>query len=163
MICIRQDLIDKELNEICKGSLSFAKLKLSNHFIDWLFNHYYTAEFSEHYYDDEPDIPPEWEDDYTCFDNPDFLKVWNKLVEEYEPKRLAFNNWIDPYSEGIWNMSQHKVDKIAKSALHEVRSTTVKKNGRLYVAHEDDYIYIYWYGRDFMQLDYWRIMKKKKR
>ena len=158
MICVRQDLIDEELNRI--PNRTFKKLKLSNRFIDWLFRHYYTVEMLEKFYDSEPDLPSEWENDNNCWENPDFLKVWRQLKEEYEPKRLEFNNWFDPYGEGIWNMSQNRVDELSKKALYVVRSKPVKKDGRLWIAYEDDYIFIYWYGRDFMEIDYWWVMKR---
>ena len=131
MICIRQDLIDKEL---CRNSTGrvYKKLKLSNRFIDWLLSHYYVAEFTEHYYDSD-------------------------LAKD----RLTYLVWIEPYGEGIWNMSQATADKAARNALKYVRKTNVKKDGRIWIAYEDDYIFIYWYGRDFMEVDYWWVMKRR--
>lgn len=130
MICVRQDLIDKELNQ--DPNRTYKKLKLSNRFIDWLFRHYYTGELTEHYYDSD-------------------------IVKD----RLTYLVWIEPYGEGIWNMSQATVDKAARNSLKYVRKTNVKKDGRLWIAYEDDYIFIYWYGRDFMEVDYWWVMKRK--
>lgn len=130
MICIRQDLIEKELNYTNRN---YKKFKPSNCFIDWLFRHYYTEEFTEHYYDSE---------------------------DEFKD-RMTFLTWIEPYGEGIWNMSQSHADNVARDALKYVRSTNVKKDGRLWIAYEDDYIFIYWYGRDFMKMDYWWVMRRK--
>lgn len=131
MICVRKDLIDEELTRINKDRV-YTKLKPSNRFIDWLFRHYYTIEFYIHYYDNA-----------------------------YDEENLTFNNWVDPYGEGIWGMSQRKVDQISRDTLYEVRSKPVKKDERLYIAYEDDYIFIYWYGRDFMDEDYWWVMKRR--
>lgn len=130
MICVRTDLIDKELNQ--DPNRTYKKLKLSNRFIDWLFRHYYTGEFTEHYYDSD-------------------------IVKD----RLTYLVWIEPYGEGIWNMSQATADKVARNSLKYVRKTNVKKDGRLWIAYEDDYIFIYWYGRDFMEVDYWWVMKRR--
>lgn len=131
MICIRQDLIDKELNQ--DPNRTYKKLKLSNRFIDWLFRHYYTGEFSVH-----------------CYDR-------DSMGED----RITFCNWIEPYGEGIWNMSQVDADKEARGALDYVRQINIKKDGRIWIAHEDDYIFIYWYGRDILWSDFWLVMKRK--
>lgn len=130
MICVRQDLIEKELNY---KNRTYKKLKPSNRFIDWLFRRYYAAEFTEHYYDSDDE----------------------------DEDRLTFLTWIEPYGDGIWYMSQADADKAARDALYAVRSTNVKKDGRLWIAHEDDYIFIYWYGRDFMEMDYWWVMQRR--
>lgn len=159
MICVRTDLIYKELND--RPDRTYQKLKPSSRFIDWLFNHYYTAEFAECYYDSEPDIPYEWSYRFDIFRNPEFLKVWTKLKEEHEPHRIEFCNWIELHFEGNWDVSQFAVDSVARNSLKYVRKTNVKKDGRLWIAYEDDYIFIYWYGRDFMEVDYWWVMKRR--
>ena len=162
MICIRKDLIEKELKEKeASFGASFKKLKLSSRFIDWLFNHYYTVEFAELWYDSCPDVPEAWEKQVEY--NFDYWnsKEYRQLEEEYEPKRLEFNNWIDPFGKGIWGMSQAEVDRLAKKSLKYVRKTSVKKDGRLYIAYNEDMISIYWYGRDFMKVDYgWHLRRK---
>jgi len=75
---------------------------------------------------------------------------------------ITFNNWIDPFGEGIWEMSQYQTDRCSRNALCKIRSAPVKKKGRLYISYFDDGdIYIYWYGRDYMYCDYWWYMKRK--
>ena len=138
MIDFRQELIDRELKHIsyvCDEP--FKKLKASNRFIDWLFRHYYAEEFSINWYDSEPD---------------DELGITDPMT---------FNNWIDPYGEGIWDMSQDKVDKVAREYLYEIRNAPVKKDGRLYIFYSNDQVFIYWYGRDCMYRDYWWYMKRR--
>lgn len=137
MICVRTDLIDKELSNCPKGC-TYKKLKPSNRFIDWLFRHYYAEEFTEHFYEIEPE-------------------------EEHKLPRMEFCNWVEPYFKGNWDMSQSTVDRVASNSLRYVRKTNVKKDGRLWIAYEDDYIFIYWYGRDFMEMDYWWVMRRKNK
>lgn len=144
MINIRQDLIKKELERGCTNGLTFQKLKPSNRFINKLFNHYYVVEHTEHFYDLELECGTE-------FDN---------SGQKYD---IEFNNWIDPYSEGIWGMSQSDVDKISRQHLKNTKKCGVSYNGRLYIAKEDNHVFIYYYGRDFAQLDYWWIFEKKEK
>ena len=59
MINIREDLIKKELEDTHNRGITFRRLKPSNRFIDWLFNHYYVDEHTEHFYDSEPNYDDE--------------------------------------------------------------------------------------------------------
>lgn len=139
MINIRQDLIKKELERGCTNDLTFQKLKPSNRFINKLFNHYYVVEHTEHFYDSE-------------------LEYDNDAGQKYD---IEFNNWIDPYSEGIWGMSQSDVDKISRQHLKNTKKCGISYNDRLYIAKKDNQIFIYYYGRDFAQVDYWWIFEKR--
>jgi len=161
---IRKDLIDKELKRGNKSS-QFHYQKLSNKFLDWLFRHYYILELTEHFYDSEPDIPVEWQERNETgyiWDDKEFRKLWRKLCEEHEEKRIQFCNWIEVFGRGIWFMSQKTVDKISKDYLKRIRSVPIKRRKeRIYLAQEKDYIFIYWYCRDIEKIDIWWIMKKK--
>jgi hypothetical protein len=162
MINIRKDLIEKELAEGITEKISFKTFKLTQRFIDWLFSKYSTHEFSEHFYDSEPDVPEEWESVEDRWDNSEFLKVWEKLVKEYEPRRITFNNWIDPFGDGIWGMDQGKVDEIARNALKEIMDMDVDLSERLYIGFgKDGYAFLYFYGRDFLKKDYWWVMGRE--
>ena len=89
----------------------------------------------------------------------------NKIYEEYKnsERRLNFNNWQDPYREGIWGMSQERVDKLARDTFKSIQRFNVSKKDRLYISYKDDEIRIYFYGRDFDELDYWFVFKKRDR
>lgn len=127
-------LILCELHDNIMDGYDFKYKKLSNSFIDWLFNHYYTVEFSIHYFD---------------------------MIDENTGKhRLDFRNWIDPYGKGIWHMSQKSVDKMSKKMLKDIRKRSICKRERVYVAEKDDYVLIYWYGRDVFEEDYWWVFRK---
>jgi len=162
LINIRVDLIEKQLQSGCTNGLTFKKFALSQRFIDWLFAKYKTEEFSIHFYDDEPDVPDEWDQDGDEWDDPEFKEVWKKLVEEYEPRRIEFNNWIDPFAKGIWGMNQEEVDKISIENMEEILTYDVDMTDRLYISFKKDgHAFIYWYGRDFHKSDLWWIMSKR--
>lgn len=126
-------LIKCELSDDVKYGFNFKYKKLSNKYIDWIFNHYYTVEFSIHFYDE---------------------------IDKNGNRRLDFRNWIDPYGEGIWDMSQSDVDKISRKYLKNIKRKSVSKRKRIYAAEKDGYILIYWYGRDRFAEDYWWIFRK---
>lgn len=76
-------------------------------------------------------------------------------------ERLEFCNWQDPYSEGIWGMTQKRVNIISRNMLKEFRKLPVSKNNRIYFAKKDDEIRIYLYGRDVINKDLWFLFKRK--
>ena len=84
-----------------------------------------------------------------------------KQYEEYKPRKITFNNWIEVYVKGNWDMSQKYVDDISRSHLESVKKCGVSYNGRLFITEKEDAIFIYYYGRDFAECDYWWIFKKK--
>ena len=162
MTNIRVDLIEKQLQSGCTEGLTFKKFVLSQRFIDWLFAKYKTEEFSIHFYDSEPAVPYEWDQDGDEWDNPEFKEIWKKLVEEYEPRRIEFNNWIDPFAKGIWGMSQEEVDKISIENMEEILAYDDDMTDRLYISFKKDgHAFIHWYGRDFHESDLWWIMSKR--
>ncbi len=77
---------------------------------------------------------------------------------DYEDSRIEFNNWIEPYFEENWGMSQEDVDSISRKHLEDIKK---RCKGRLYIAEMANEIRIYYYGRDYAQLDYWWVFKKR--
>ena len=127
-------LIKCELSDDVKYGFNFKYKKLSNKFIDWLFNHYYTVEFSIRFYD--------------------------VIDENSGIRKLDFCSWTDPFGKGIWNMSQRAVDETSRNRLKNLRGKSISKRERLYFAEKDGYILIFWYGRDVCGEDYWWIFRK---
>ena len=183
MINIRKDLIQKELDKDINDGFTYKKLKLSNKLIDRLFNHYYCHEMCEFYYDYEPDYDELEHDKYMTYDSilrgdyynycedekeypiEELKQAYINILQQrrdYESKRIEFNNWIEVFGEGIWHMSQHRVDEAAKDTLTEIKKSGASLKDRLYYAKKDDQIRIYFYGRDFMYTDYWFIFIKRK-
>lgn len=205
MIKLDKILIDKELKSDREAGFVFSYQKLSNRFINRLFNHYYIVELCENFYDSEPDFDDEefkmymdygvvtkslgditglsfWEmisnadeigekkEQFTFSKKPHTMSelkaAYDKVVQmykDYELKRLTFNNWQEPYFEGNWGMSQRFVDNYGRRILKNIRSCPLSAKGRLFAGKNDGQIRIYFYGRDFLQLDYWFIFEKRKK
>ena len=203
MINIREDLIKKELEDTHNRGITFRRLKPSNRFIDWLFNHCYVDEHTEHFYDSEPNYDDEefkmymdYEYIHERINSKSATSVFNTILhmdeiaeqkenfrysekehtmeeleaaykkiikqrEDYAPRKLEVNNWVEVYIDGNWGMSQKTVDRIARNHLENTKRCSVGYNGRLFIAEKDDLIFIYYYGRDFSEIDYWWIFKKK--
>lgn len=203
MINIREDLIKKELEDTHNRGITFRRLKPSNRFIDWLFNHYYVDEHTEHFYDSEPNYDDEefkmymdYEYIHERINSKSATSVFNTILhmdeiaeqkenfrysekehtmeeleaaykkiikqrEDYAPRKLEVNNWVEVYIDGNWGMSQKTVDRIARNHLESTKRCSVGYNGRLFIAEKDDIIFIYYYGRDFAEIDYWWIFRKK--
>lgn len=158
--CIRKDLIEKELTGGRNCEVSFKEQKLSNRFVDWLFRHYKTHEFTIHFYDDEPSLRGDLEYDDPWWETSEGIAyAWQKFREN-EERRMTFNNWIDVYGEGIWGLSQRQVDKYAKGVMKSVRNWPVKKKERIYCGVDGDWLLLYCYGRDFGGIDYWWVMHR---
>ncbi len=184
---IRKDLIEKEL----QNSKDFKYIKLSNRFIDWLFNHYYCNEVCENFYDSEPEID-------ECIGDLAYIYKYhtkngiNKRIKKYikekygvnytneigekafidrenifkkykkSEERLTFCNWQEPYFEGNWGMTQKYVDGLAKYLLKkEIRNFKNLKE-RLFIRINKEDVVIYFYGRDIIEHDYWFIFSKKR-
>ena len=183
MIKIRKDLIQKELDKDVNDDFTYKRLKLSNKFIDKLFNHYYCHEMCEFFYDYEPDYDELEFDKYMtycsilegeyinyCEDEKEYpteelRQAYINILQQrrdYESKRIEFNNWIEVFGKGIWGMSQYRVDEAARDTLKEIKKSRVSLKDRIYYAEKDEQIRIYFYGRDFMWADYWFIFMKRK-
>lgn len=201
MFYVSKKLIDEELKKDRDVGLHFSYQKLSNKFIDRLFNHYYLEELCENFYDSEPDFDDEEFNMYMDYQNSyqlTGLTFWNlvsnmeeieekkenfkyskqphtqkelkaaydkvvQMYKDYEQTRIKFNNWIEPYFKGNWDMSQEYVDSFGRSVLKHIRNFPKSIKNRLYFAKNDDQIIIYFYGRDFLEVDYWFIFRKRKK
>lgn len=201
MFYVDKGLIEKELKRDKDDGYVFSYQKLSNRFINRLFNHYYLAEMCENFYDSEPDFDEEefcmymdyrasykltgltfWnlvknmdeikekKENFTYSKQPHTLQelkeAHDKVVQmykDYELKRITFNNWQEPYFEGNWGMSQKYVDTYGRCTLKNIRNYPLSVKDRLFVAEKDDEARIYFYGRDFIALDYWFIFIKRKK
>lgn len=158
--CVRKDLIEKELSQI-QGA-HFKEQKLSKRFIDCLFRHYRTAEFSIHFYDSEPDLRDDIDVDDPWWESPEGDEYLRQRFRENEERRMTFNNWVDLYTEGNWGLSQLAVDNDAREAIKSVRNWPVKKKGRIYCGTNEKYLMLYCYGRDFKGVDYWLAMRRRR-
>ncbi len=147
MFLLSQELIKKELKRDQDIGFDFSYRKLSNKFIDRLFNHYYLEELCENFYDSEPESDEE---------------EFNRY-QDYETARIHFNNWQEPYFKGNGGMSQRDIDVYGRSVLKGIRNFPKPIKGRLYIAKKENQIRIYFYGRDFLEKDYWFIFRKRKR
>lgn len=91
-----------------------------------------------------------------------YLKV-TQMYKDFEETRLKCLTWQEPYFEGNWGMTQHYVDTLAKKILKQIKKSNINKSERFYWSKEDEYIKIYFYGRDYSQSDYWFIFRKRKK
>ena len=89
----------------------------------------------------------------------DLHEMTEHYYEEEDPNRIT---WIEPVGPGIWSDNQVTANKKAKSALRLARSR-VPRRGRFYIAFLDEFAYIYYYGRDCLQMDYWWIFVRKNK
>lgn len=101
-----------------------------------MYNNYSDVEFVEIY--------------YNC---PVYCKE-NGVIKKDEFARKCNVTWIEPYEEGIWDMSMQQVKQEAKSRLMD-RITISVKEPRFYMRREEDIIELYYYSRDDEQMDMW--------
>ena len=102
-----------------------------------------------------------------------------KQQQDYEEKRIRFNNWQEPHFEGNWGVTQDKVDSIAKKQLKEILKGAISITDRLWILEipkeavpknmkdwngviNSDCIEIYYYGRDWLGIDYCWSMQRRK-
>ena len=192
MICIRKDLIAKEME---KNEMDFHPFHLHNRLLSRLKHHYICVETCVKFYDSEPDFDEEEYKMYMDYakrirvtglsfwymimnENTDkqefsdekhtweeYKAAYDKVMQtyaDYEQKRLEKCSWQDLYAKGIWDMSQTKVDRIAMQTLKKIKRSSHTNHGRLYMARVKNEIWIYWYGRDYAYRDYWFIFKRKE-
>lgn len=180
---IRKDLIEKELEKDVNDGFVFKSLKrISNSFVDNLFNKWYCHELCEFFYDREPNYDELEFDKYMTYCSILEKRYHNYCDEEYpieelkqaylnilqqrrdfEPRRVELNSWIEPYYKGNWGMTQQRVDDIARDILKkDIKKANVPLKDRLFYAEKDGDIRIYFYGRDIMMCDYWFIFLKRK-
>lgn len=179
MINIRQDLIEKELKS---DDFTYHKFNLHNSLISKLRNHYKLVELWENFYDNEDEYDDEEFDRYMTYNsilennyhkyhstdctNEELKQAYKNILQQrkdYEPYRIEFCNWQEPYFKGNWGMSQKYVDNLGRNTLKEIKRTSVSNKDRLYIGYKDNQIRIYFYGRDFMEMDYWLIYERRNK
>lgn len=127
-------LIKEEFKALHKTDMQ--PVVLTEAFIEELYNNYSDVEFVEIYYD--------------C---PVYCKE-NGVIKKDEFARKCDVTWIEPYEEGIWDMSMQQVRQEAKSRLMDRIAISVKEP-RFYMRREEDIIELYYYSRDDEQMDMW--------
>lgn len=122
-----------------------------------LFKTHYCVEMAENFYDSEPDIPIDLLDTWD-FDDPKYKEKWRRMCMDYEPQRLAFNNWQKIYVDGNWGLTQKKIDFIACKTLKEY----CNKDNRIFGTYYNNDIYIYIYARDLPEMrDYQFVLRPR--
>ena len=163
-------------------NLKFKPLNPTNSFIEKLYNHYYTEEFLENYFDSEPEIKDEklkqnhmiydlgynknsWTEAETIKYKAAYDEVERIKKEFSEHEKLEKLCWCEVYGEGIWHMSQKKVDEVSYKRLRWVKRNTVSYKDRIYYAKTENRILIYYYGRDrddIANCDFWWTFYRKE-
>ena len=69
MFYVSKELIEEELKRDKDAGFDFFYQKLSNKYINRLFNHYYLEELCENFYDSEPDFDEEEFNMYMDYQN----------------------------------------------------------------------------------------------
>ena len=124
--------------------------------VNELFKTMYCVEMTEDFYDSEPEIPHELESEWD-FENSECMKIWKQLCNDYEPRRLSFNNWQELYVDGNWSLTQNEVNKVAKETLLKY-----KGKDRIFSAEYDGDLYFYIYARDLPEMrDYQIILRSR--
>lgn len=103
MIRVDKDLISKEIE---KDGFRYHKLKLSNKFIDSLFNHYYCHEMVENFYDSEPDFDGKYEELYNMY--------------------LDYSNMIEVTGLTFWNVVS-RIDELKDTHKFSKENHTIEE------------------------------------
>ena len=130
--------------------------------IEELFKNYNVQETTQHWYDSSPrfdDISCDLCEDKKCND----CEAWEKW--NGSEKQLSFNNWIDVYGPGIWDMSQEECDEQAKEILTKTLSKGENIERLFFVksTKESEYYNIFYYNRDRKYFDWWFVFKRKEK
>jgi hypothetical protein len=155
---INKELISEELKNDLENGFQYSYKKLSNKFLDWLFEHYSCVEQCDNSYDSEPVKYDEWK---ALNKTPEGKAILSQKYRDYEQERILFCNWQEPRFAGNWGMTQKSVDRWAKVDLKNTRDISDSKKDRIYFAQKDDVIKIYFYARDMLCYDQWFIFKRK--
>lgn len=108
-----------------------------------LFANFHCDSIVTDFYDSEPELPVDWE---TCWNSPEFLELWHKLCEEYEPERLQKLTWEELFQDGVWGMTQDYVNAQGRELLERFCGTD-----RLYYAEVDGGLFFYCFARDLIE------------
>lgn len=138
--------------EISKQKYEDMKaIKFTKSLLDSLFNKYNSYAYTELYYDSEID------DDDRSYKGVNMTdEQWEDYKNNYDPRR--FNNWCDPYEEGIWGFTNEQVKKLIIQELNILKKYqyTNLNDIRFYMNKTNKKVNIYFYGRDLdIQCDFW--------
>ena len=139
--------------------------------IEDLFEQYEIQEITQHWYDSEPKDETGYSICEKCevSSNPRCNKncnIWNNW--EKSEQQLSFNNWIDVYGPGIWDMTQEESDEQAKNILSNALTkgenlerlffseNNTKKEKQTYHFYD-----IFYYNRDRKYYDWWFVFRRK--
>ena len=84
-----------------------------------------------------------------------------QAYQDYEMERISKCSWQEPYFKGNYGYSQKFVDDFAREMLMKTKRFPRTIKDRLFIARKGDEIRIYFYGRDYWEVDYWFIFKRK--
>lgn len=140
--------------------------------LEWIKKHYRLYDFTECYYDREPNTG-------LHTDDPDYEKVFNQMYRESWFDRMQNCNWYEPYQAGIWNYTADDVERLGYHKFDEVRELVSKRfidvpyskfdknspayriqlsfHGRMFTTlnrrKKDLYFSINWFARDINEMD----------
>ncbi len=86
------------------------------------------------------------------FDNYNIAEFVEVYYDNKDDKRDI--SWMEPFEEGIWNMSMKQVRQEARNRLMD-RITISSKEPRFYISRTGACVELYYYSRDEEQLDMW--------
>ncbi len=96
----------------------------------------------------------------------EYRQAYNKVrkqMREFNSKRIRFNNWVEINEKGNFKATQQEVDSLAKAVMYEVKKSSVHKRNRFWIIRkEDGSVLIYYYGRDYMEVDYVWVFKRSE-
>lgn len=100
------------------------------------------------------------------FKNGYYVDEVNELWFDDPEGGLEYNNWVDVYGEGIWDMNQKEVDDVAKKIVrdfsHLTRRPRQKALSRAFSnLLEDKTLLVYLYARDKWGCDYTFLFRKR--
>lgn len=134
-------------------------VKFTKSLLDSLFNKYNYYTYTELYYDSEID-----DDDRNYKGENMTDEQWEQYKNSYDSRK--FNNWCDPYEEGIWGFTNQQVKKLIIQELNTLKKYqyTNLNDVRFYMNENSEKVNIYFYGRDLedLQCDYWFCFYKQE-
>ena len=134
-------------------------VKFTKSLLDGLFKKFNTYAYTELYYDSEVD------DDDRSYKGENMTDdEWEQYKNNYDSRR--FNNWCDPYEDGIWGFTNKRIKKLIIYELNNIKKYqyTNTNDIRFYMNEAEEKVNIYFYGRDLedLQCDYWFCFYKLK-
>ena len=119
MFYVSKELIEEELKRDKETGFDYSYQKLSNKFINRLFNHYYLEELCEKFYDFEPEFDEEEFNMYRDYQNScklTGLTFWNLIskMEEIKEKKENFKYAKQPHTLKELKLAHDKVVQMYK-------------------------------------------------